>query len=128
MSQAHDPMLLRRLMETLPRFCYRFGNEIELHRGIAEVLTGAGIAFEREVVAGPRDRFDFLCPGGIVIEAKVKGSMAPALAQCARYLARHDVSAVLLVTTRHWGADTAAKYTSTSSKSVHMLKIKGASF
>lgn len=116
-------------METLPRFTYRFANEIELHRGMADVLTGAGIEFQREVVAGPRDRFDFLCSGGIVIEAKVKGSMAPALTQCARYLDREDVSVVVLVTTRYWGGSAAAKYTTKATgKTIHTIKIKGASF
>ena len=123
-----DPMLLRRVMETLPRFTYRFSNEVELHLAMAAVLDGAGIEYQREVVAGPRDRFDFLLPSGIVIEAKVKGSLSPALIQCARYLARADVSVVLLVTTRFWGRSVGPQYVTKAGKTVHTIQLKGASF
>lgn len=124
-----DAMLLRRVVETLPRFAYRFADEVGLHKGMAQVLTEAGIEFEREHVAGPRDRFDFLLPSGIVIEAKVKGSVTPALIQCARYLERPDVSVVVLVTTRYWGGAIQDKYTTKVTKKViQTIKLKGASF
>lgn len=122
-------MLLRRVIEGLPRFSYRFYSEVDLHEGIATVLSGASIPFEREFVAGPKDRFDFLIPGGIVIEAKTKGSLSPALSQCARYLKRPDVSTVVLVTTRFWGLSRAAsQYNSRDGKVVHVVRLRGASF
>lgn len=123
-----NPMLLRALMQVLPQFTYQYGNETQLHKGMSTVLTGAGIAFKHEHVAGPKDRFDFLCDSGIVIEAKVKGSMSPALIQCARYLDRDDVSAVVLVTTRYWGGSGALLHRTKAGKEIHVIQIKGASF
>lgn len=125
-SVKGNPLLFRLIVETLPRFTYRFANEIELHKLLAQVLADAGVEFKREVVAGPKDRFDFLVPGGIVIEAKVQGSMPEALRQCGRYAARADVSAVALVATRQW-ARGSSEYTS-HGKPVRVVKISGAAF
>lgn len=122
-----DLMLLRRLTELLPRYAYRYGNEIELHQGIAEVLTHAQISFEREYVAGPDDRFDFLVEPGIVIEAKVKGSLSKALPQIRRYAARGEVAAVVLVTTRFWGGWGGA-LTELHGKPVRIVQLRGAAF
>lgn len=120
-------MILRSVVETLPRFSYRFANEIALHEGMAEALASAGIQFEREVVAGPKDRFDFLVAPGIVIEAKIHGSLAKALQQIDRYAARADVTAVVLVTTRFWGGAGAA-VDQLHGKPVRIIKLSGASF
>lgn len=120
-------MILRSVAETLPRFSYRFANEVALHEGMAQVLTEAGIEFQREVVAGPKDRFDFLVEPGIVIEAKIKGSLSQALTQIARYAARSDVAAVVLVTTRFWGG-AGTKVDQLHGKPVRIIKLTGASF
>lgn len=97
--------MLRRVVETLSCHSYRFVNELELHDRIAQVLTSASIPFDREFVAGQRDRFDFLIAPDIVIEVKVDGSLAEALGQVNRYAAREDVGSVVLATSRHWGRD-----------------------
>ena len=94
--------VLETIASTLPRFGYRFSDEAQLHNGIAKVLDEAGIEYEHEKVAGPKDRFDFFC-SGIVIEAKIHGSFSEAMRQADRYLAREDVAGLVLVTTRHWG-------------------------
>ncbi|MBY0238617.1 MAG: hypothetical protein K2X55_04820 [Burkholderiaceae bacterium] len=120
-------MTLRRVVETLPRFAYRFADEVNLHEGMATVLEDHGIAYQREVVAGLRDRFDFLVEGGIVIEAKIKGSLSKALDQVKRYAARADVTAVVLVTTRFWGASQ-PQALQLHGKPVHVIKLQGASF
>jgi hypothetical protein len=122
-----DAMLLRRIVETLPRFAYRFGNEIELHAGIEQVLKAEQVAFTREHVAGPQDRFDFLLETGIVIEAKVQGSLTKALPQVQRYAAREDVSAVVLVTTRFWGRN-ALKLDKLHGKPFRLVHLRGAAF
>lgn len=122
-------LLLRSIQLALPRFTYRFGSELEFQAGIAQVLTDAGVPFEREFVAGPGDRFDFLCAGRIVIEAKTRGAMQPALRQCVRYLERPDVSAVVLATTRHWGRVTPRELTTRATqKPIKVLSLRGASF
>lgn len=116
-------MLLRAVVETLPRYAYRFADEAQLQAGIAEVLSDAGIPFVREHVAGPRDRFDFLVDGGIVIEAKTKGSLSQALAQVRRYAARPDVSAVVLVASRFWAATT--PITELHGKPIRVVRLRG---
>jgi len=122
-------LLLRAVTTLLPRFTYRFGDEVALHKGMAQVMTEAGLEFEHERVAGPKDRFDFYLPPGIVIEAKVKGSLSPALAQCDRYAARDDVLAVVLVTTRQWGRTRALKHDAAlHGKPFRILTLSGASF
>ncbi|MET3512782.1 hypothetical protein ABIC63_000547 [Pseudacidovorax sp. 1753] len=123
-----NPLLLRRVLEELPRFAYRFADEVELHEGMAQVLTGAGVPFVREHIAGPQDRFDFLIDSGIVIEAKVKGSLPPALQQCARYLDRDDVSVVILAVTRYWGKAQPEYRSKRTGKSIHTVHLRGASF
>lgn len=126
MSVNAASLILRRVVETLPRYQYRFADEIGLHEAISTVLDGAGIAYQREFVAGPRDRFDFLIEPGIVVEAKIKGSLPQALGQIRRYAARDDVSAVVLVTTRSWGDHGGVDCL--HDKPVHIVKLRGASF
>lgn len=123
---ATELAMLDRIVSLLPKYSYRFANEVALHEGLAEVLDTAGIPFVREFVAGPQDRFDFLIEPGIVIEAKIKGSMPQALRQIGRYAARADVAAVVLVTTRHWGQ--VAFPPTLVGKAVRMVKVRGASF
>lgn len=119
-------ILLRSIVETLPRYRYRFADEAQLQAGIADVLVQAGIPFEREHVAGPRDRFDFLVPGGIVIEAKTQGSLSQALSQVRRYAARPDVSAVVLVACRFWA--TVAPVDELYGKPVRIVRLRGDAF
>lgn len=125
---APNPMLVRAVTTLLPRFAYRFSCEVELHKGIAQVLDGAGITYAREHVAGPQDRFDFLLDSGIVIEAKTQGSLANALIQCSRYLQREDVSAVVLVATRRWASYELDKALQEGEKRIHIVRLKGAAF
>lgn len=122
-------MLLRRIVVTLPQFAYRFADEKALHDGIAKVLDDAGVSHQREFVASKQDRFDFLCEGGIVIEAKVHGSISPALQQCARYAKLDSVSAVVLATSRFWGRMPALKANAAfSGKPIRMVQLRGQSF
>lgn len=124
-----NAMLLRSLENTLPRFGYRFGDEAGLHNALATVLEQQGFTFEREYAASARDRFDFLIGGSVVIEAKVKGSLAPALRQAARYAEHEYVSAVLIVATRLWASyEAPAPDSMFNGKPVRMLRIGGISF
>lgn len=113
-------MTVAEIAKLLPRFRYRFGRETELHAGIAAVLDQAGVAYQREAIAGPADRFDFLLADGVVIEAKCRGSAGDALRQVARYCERDDVTAVVLVSSRAWAIE---PYLELSGKPVHVVKI-----
>lgn len=94
--------LLNRLETELPRYAFRFKDEIQLHEGIAMVLTNIGVPFVREKVATPKDRFDFWVDERIVIEAKIDGSFAEAVRQADRYAALPEVQAVVLVASTSW--------------------------
>lgn len=98
----NDELVLRRLVNELPKYRYRFHGEKELHDGIAAVLDGIGLKYERERVASKEDRFDFLLEGGVVIEAKVAGSLGDANRQVVRYCRLECVRAIALVTTKRW--------------------------
>lgn len=94
--------LLDYLARELPRYSYATQDERQFHDGLADVLTRLDLRFAREVVAGPRDRFDLVVEDAVVIEAKIKGSFSAAVRQVARYCARDDVHAVLLISTAPW--------------------------
>lgn len=79
---------------------FRFSSEAQLQESIAEVLTAAGIPFEREVRLSAHDRADFLC-GVVAIEVKIAGSLAALTRQVHRYAALPQVGAILVVTSRH---------------------------
>lgn len=124
-----NEMFLAELAAELSAYTYTFANEQELHVQIGDVLSLLGIPAKHEHVAGERDRFDFLLGGGVVIEAKVKGSLSAALRQVLRYCERGDVSGVLLVTTRLWGHASNARTTMTlAGKPVRIVRIGGQSF
>lgn len=93
--------MLSEVLQALPLYGYRMSSELALQDGIEEVLKLHDIPFEREAVRGA-DRFDFLCAGGVAIEAKVFGSYSQALRQAERYCRQDDVTAVVICSTRRW--------------------------
>ena len=78
---------------------YTYLDEHYLQAGLAAALNAAAIAYQREVVLGPRDRIDFLA-GTVGIEVKVAGSPARVAAQLLRYAHSDRVDALVLITTR----------------------------
>lgn len=105
MSQT---LAARGLERLLSGYRFRYTDEIELQDGIAEVLTRAGIQFEREVVLPRRDqldflrrdRIDFLVTPGIGIEVKIRGSRVDVMRQLARYAEHERIESLILVTDR----------------------------
>lgn len=97
-------IILNALATHLGRYAYRYGDEIQLHERIAEVLTLHGFEFERERVLDPRNRADFWLDG-LVIEVKVGGSFSDALHQVGRYIKLPDVTGVILAGTPRWAAN-----------------------
>lgn len=87
---------------------FRLYSEDAMQRGVAQLLADLQVRFEREVAVSPRDRFDFLVAGGVVIETKIKGSYAAAITQCGRYIEHPMVTGVILLTTSYtWPRGTA---------------------
>jgi hypothetical protein len=121
--------LLQRITALLPTYAYAFQDEKRFHDGLATALFEDGIIFTREHVAGPKDRFDCLCEGGVVIEAKIKGSLSEALRQVGRYCERDDVKAVVIVTTRLWGVTRQLKKDAQfHGKPIRLVAVRGQSF
>lgn len=94
---------LRSVEGLLGRYAYRYGGEVQLHDRLAQVLTEAGIEYERERILDEKNRADFWLDG-LVIEVKVDGGMAEALRQIGRYIDLPHVRGVLLASARYWGA------------------------
>lgn len=88
---------------------YRHANEIELHGGISDVLTRAGLTPQREVHLSERDRLDFLVdlpraggpPVTLGIEVKIAGEPGDVRRQLERYAGSDRVGELMLVTTRY---------------------------
>lgn len=127
-NSAELKFLINRIVVALPRYGYRFSNEIVFQDGIAKVLNDEQIAFQREYVAGPADRFDFFIEGGVVIEAKIKGSFSQAARQVMRYAERDDVSAVILAATRYWAAAGQNFKDTYNGKPARLLKLSSVAF
>lgn len=115
------------LISVISSYSYRFGSEVDLHKGISHALSAAGIRFEHEFVAGPFDRFDFLTESAVVLEVKINGSLSKALLQCKRYAQRDDVAAVILVTTQPWG-QTPDNNLMVHGKPLRIIKLRRSSF
>lgn len=81
---------------------FRFGDEDDLQRGLAEVFDA--LDFEREYRIDARSRIDFLVKAAsgarIGVEVKIAGNAGRVHAQCKRYLDSGLIDGLLLVTTR----------------------------
>lgn len=76
---------------------FRYQDEADLQRGIAEALAEYGP--EREVRLSADDRIDFVL-WRVGIEVKIKGGISPLTRQLLRYAQSPDVDALVLVTSR----------------------------
>lgn len=82
----------------LRRHRYPLGTEAALQLEIEQVLTAAGVEFEREARLAPGERIDFLCTGGVGIEAKTRCGKRIIYRQLQRYARHEAVNALILVT------------------------------
>lgn len=105
-----DVITVRNIATTLRNNRYGHANEIELHSGIEQVLTGMGLTVRREVSLSREDRIDMTTeltrpdgtPVRLGIEVKVKGPAGEVHRQLRRYASHVDqVDALLLVTTMY---------------------------
>jgi len=84
----------------LGRNRFRAPSEALLQEAIAKVFTQDGIAFEREVSIGGRERIDFLVDGVLGLEIKVDGSLSEITRQLHRYAQCERIRELVLATTR----------------------------
>jgi hypothetical protein len=103
-AAGHEDLLrLRAIAGALGNYAYRFGNELQLHDRLAEVLAEHGYSFEREYVLDAKNRCDFWIAGGLAIEVKVDGGFSQAMRQAiGRYIALPQVRGVLIASTERW--------------------------
>lgn len=93
---------LHTVRSLLGQYAFRYSSEVQLHERIADVLSDAGLSFQREVDLDDKNRADFVVDGGIVIEVKVDGDLGSAIAQCMRYASLDGVQGVLLASACGW--------------------------
>lgn len=94
------PTMIERIDRLMRSHVFRYRDEADFQEGIAIVLRGAGIRFEREVKLGTAGRIDFMVRDTIGLEVKVTGSNSLVIRQIQRYANRPEVSEIILVTTR----------------------------
>lgn len=119
-SEIH--MRMSSLAKLLGGVRYRYGNEVQLHERMADLLTGAGYDFVREYRLDPQNRADFWLDG-IVIEVKVDGSAGDALRQVDRYINLPQVHGVLLAGTPQWASTPLANRPAWQGKAFHMTRL-----
>ncbi len=110
--------------ELLRAYRFRYRNEDQLQERLAELLARHKVDFRREYRIDAANRFDFLLPHGVVLEVKVKGSLADALRQVDRYLALPQVNCVILAGTPRWAAESLPERPDWAGKGFHMVKLE----
>lgn len=90
---------VEQVLSALQGLALTHANEDEMQRGIAEALSAAGIAFEREQAVGRYGRIDFAL-GRVGIECKVAGPASRVYRQLAGYLDSGEFDAIVLATTK----------------------------
>lgn len=113
---------LNAIANQLARYSYRFGNEVQLHERIAEVLDLYGFTYERERILDARNRADFWIDG-LVIEVKVDGAVSEALRQVSRYISLPDVKGVILAGTPRWAGQALAAKPDWQDKPFRMIRL-----
>ncbi len=101
-----DLITVRHIRDAVNRKRFGYANEVELHRGLAQVLAGLGLTVEREVRLGGPDRIDITVdlvrPAGrrirVGIEAKIAGQAGSVRRQLSRYARYPQLDALMLVT------------------------------
>jgi hypothetical protein len=88
------------VLEALDGFRFTYDNEIELQSAIALAFADRHVPYEREARLGADLKIDFLIPGGIGVEVKIKGSPSEVARQLLAYANRPEIACLVLVTAR----------------------------
>lgn len=89
--------LVARVMSLVGSTPLIMNDEKRLQREIEELFVQHGIPCRREVDLGDGDQIDFMLPGGLGLEVKIKEGRRAIYRQCARYCARPQVERLILV-------------------------------
>lgn len=91
---------MERVLGALRGCRFNFTCERELQDGVAELLDGLGVEYERERILGAEDRIDFWLPDGVGLEIKIQESLTDVTRQLHRYAGCDEVSVLVLLTTK----------------------------
>lgn len=78
-------------------------DEKSVQASIETVLNSYGIDHKREVRLSAEDIVDFMLPGGIAVEVKIKGQKRAIFRQCERYCTHEQVRVLVLMTATTMG-------------------------
>jgi hypothetical protein len=90
------------IADLVRRQTFAFTNEVELHVGLAQLLTDQGLIPRREVQLTDADRVDLMVDldaGPLAIEVKIAGANGDVRRQLSRYAASDQVAELMLITT-----------------------------
>lgn len=88
------------VLEAIEDFRFTYDNEVELQSAIALAFADRHVPYEREARLGADLKIDFLIPGGIGVEIKIKGSPSEVARQLLAYANRPEITCLVLVTAR----------------------------
>ena len=96
-------MTAGRIITYLSQFRLDVQDEKHLQQQIADAFFSASYDHEREYRLDGSNIVDFMLPGKIAIEVKIKGSRREIFKQCERYCHFDEVSELILITNRSIG-------------------------
>jgi hypothetical protein len=89
---------VERFVILMRRVPFVLKDEKSVQAAIAVVLDSHGIDYKREVKLSDGNVVDFMLPGGIAVEIKIKGQKREIFRQCRRYCEHAQVKAIVLMT------------------------------
>lgn len=90
--------MISRALSALRSTRFPLSDEKRLQAAISDAFTATGIEHEREVRLSDKDIIDFLLPGGLGIEVKIKGGKREIYFQVQRYAQHDQITALILAT------------------------------
>ena len=97
MQQVED------IHKILSKVRFSLENEKETQMQIEQTLGKNNVANKREFELDENSVIDFMIPGGIGIEVKIKGQKKAIYKQCERYCSFESITSLILVTSRSLG-------------------------
>ncbi|TLX16190.1 hypothetical protein [Rhizobium sp. MHM7A] len=89
---------VERFVALMRRTPFVMKDEKSVQAAIAVVLDSHGIDYKREVKLSESDIVDFMLPGGVAVEVKLKAQKREIYRQCKRYCEHEQVKIIVLMT------------------------------
>jgi hypothetical protein len=95
--------LIEEFLTTVRSTPFVLKDEKAVQTAVATLLDAKGIPYKREVRLSDGDIVDFMLPGGIAVEIKIKAQKREVFRQCRRYCKHSQVTALILMTATTMG-------------------------